>query len=252
MFVKRDLAAWFGRRNDRTVPRNKNAKGSTKIVGKHEGNSMGQFFRRELATMAARAPSYSSLSILRRAPLLVALILSALACHAADQAIGGARGIVATIDQKSGRYEVRSRELNWTFAGQLGDSASNLSIKKGQDRLGAYRELRFSWRQQVTLHGSIRTYVNRPVVLFSITAIEPISDAAAMRFPRFTEFPKDLHHFSYKNDLFAPRKFCTRGNRNAMAPVQRSDAGRRVVARGELHDRENAWGRDHGDRQRPQ
>jgi len=36
MFVKRDLAAWFGRRNDRPVPRNKNAKGSTKIVGKHE------------------------------------------------------------------------------------------------------------------------------------------------------------------------------------------------------------------------
>jgi hypothetical protein len=157
--------------------------------------------------MAVRAPSYSSLSILRRAPLLVALILSALACHAADQAIEGARGIVATIDQKSGRYEVRSRELNWTFAGQLGDSASNLSINKGHDRLGAYRELRFSWRQQVTLHGSIRTYVNRPVVLFSITAKEPISGAAAIRFPRFTEFPKDLHHFSYKDDLFAPRSF---------------------------------------------
>src|ERR1700730_13033703 len=116
---------------------------------------MDQFPTRGPAMMAARVPRYSCPSVLRRAPLLIALILSALPCHAAAQAIEGARGIVAAIDQKSGRYEVGSRELNWTFTGQLGDSASNLNVKKGQDRLGAYRELRFSWRQQVTLHGSI-------------------------------------------------------------------------------------------------
>src|SRR5713101_7908920 len=141
--------------------------------------------------LAVRGPR---LSVLRRAPLLIALILSALACHAADQAIEGARGIVAAIDQKSGRYEVRSRELNWTFAGKLDESASNLSIKNGRDRLGAYRELRFSWGRQVPLDGTIRTYVSRPVVLFGVTSKEPISDAAAVRFPRPTEFPKDLHH----------------------------------------------------------
>ena len=159
------------------------------------------------AMMAARAPRYSWLWVLRGAPLLIALTLSALPCHAADQAIEGARGIVATIDQKSGRYEVRSRALNWTFAGQLGESASHLIIKNGRDRLGAYRELRFSWRHQVPLSGRIRTYVSRPVVLFGITSKEPISDAAAIRFPRFTEIPRDLHHFSYKNDVFAPRSF---------------------------------------------
>src|SRR5713101_8100848 len=112
--------------------------------------------------LAVRGPR---LSVLRRAPLLIALTLSALACHAADQAIEGAHGIVATIDQKSGRYEVRSRELNWTFTGQLGESASNLSIKNGQDPLGAYQELSFSWRRQVPLNGTIRTYASRPVVL---------------------------------------------------------------------------------------
>ena len=143
----------------------------------------------------------------RFALLLIALTLGALPCHAADQVIEGAHGIVATVDQKSGRYEVRSRELNWTLTGQLGDSASNLSIKNGRDRLGAYRELRFSWRRRVPLNGSIRTYVSRPVVLFGITSKQPVSDAAAIRFPRFTEFPKDLHHFSYKNDVFAPRSF---------------------------------------------
>jgi hypothetical protein len=139
--------------------------------------------------------------------LLIALTLSALPCHAADQAIEGARGVVASIDQASGRYEVRSRELNWTFTGQLGDSASNLSISNGQDRLGAYRELHFDWRQRVPLSGTIRTYISRPVVLFSVTSKEPLSDAAAIRFPRFTQFPKDLHHFSYKNEVFAPHSF---------------------------------------------
>jgi hypothetical protein len=142
-----------------------------------------------------------------RAPLVVALTLSALLCHAAPPAIEGAHGIVATIDQKSGRYEVRSHELNWTFAGRLGGSASDVSLKHGRDRLGAYRELRFSWRQKVPLNGSIRTYVNRAVVLFGIASKEPISDAAPLRFPRFTEFPKNLHHFSYKDDVFAPRSF---------------------------------------------
>jgi hypothetical protein len=37
--------------------------------------------------------------------------------------------------------------------------------------------------------------------------ISPISDAAAIHFPRFTEFPKNLHHFIYKNEVFAPRSF---------------------------------------------
>jgi hypothetical protein len=145
--------------------------------------------------------------LLRCAPLLIALTAFALPCHAAAQTIEGARGIVATMDPDSGRYEVRSRELNWAFTGHLGDSASNLSITNGHDRLGAYRELRFSWRREVPLAGSIRTYLSRSVVLFGITSKEPISDAAAIRFPRFTEFPKDLHHFSYQNVVFAPRSF---------------------------------------------
>ena len=139
--------------------------------------------------------------------LLTALILYALPCHAADQSIEGAHGIVATVDQASGRYEVRSGELNWSFTGQLGESASNLSIRNGEDGLGAYRELSFSWRRPVPLNGWIRTYLGRPVVLFGILSKEPIFDTAGILFPRFTQFPKDLHRFSYKNEVFAPRSF---------------------------------------------
>src|ERR1700733_2698006 len=145
--------------------------------------------------------------MLRHLPCLMALVLCAAPCAAADLVIEGARGIVASIGSESGRYAVSSRELNWAFAGRLGHRASKPSLVNGRDRLGAYRELRFTWREQVSLNGMIRTYMSRPVVLFGITAQEPVSDAAVLRFPRFTAFPNDLHHFSYRNEVFAPRSF---------------------------------------------
>src|SRR5258708_30869427 len=104
----------------------------------------------------------------RFALLLIALTLGALPCHAADQVIEGAHGIVATVDQKSGRYEVRSRELNWTLTGQLGDSASNLSIKNGRDRLGAYRGLRFSLRRRGPRNGRNRARLRPPIAAFRV------------------------------------------------------------------------------------
>jgi hypothetical protein len=139
--------------------------------------------------------------------LLIVMSLSCLPSHASDKVIEGARGIVAAIDPESGRYEVRSRELNWTFTGRLGGPASNLNVKNGRDRLGAYRELRFTWRRPVPLEGSIRTYLGRPAVLFGISSKGPLADGDAIHFPRFTQVPQDLHHFSYKNDAFAPRSF---------------------------------------------
>jgi len=57
----------------------------------------------EHASGRARAPIFMPLRPARR-PLLIALALSASHANAADQAIEGARGIVAAIDQKSGRY----------------------------------------------------------------------------------------------------------------------------------------------------
>jgi hypothetical protein len=146
------------------------------------------------------------------ATLSLALTLSAVPCHAAGTSVEGAHGITATIDEESGRYEVRSQEPNWAFAGTLGVAASDISMKDGQDRLGAFRELSFRWRERVALKGSIRTYVDRPVVLFGITSSEPTSDAALIRFPRFTEFPRNLHGFSYVNREFAPPSFALEEN----------------------------------------
>src|ERR1700694_6202230 len=80
------------------------------------------------------------------ATLSLALTLSALPCHAARTSVEGAHGITATIDEESGRYEVRGKGPNWVFAGTLGAAASDITVKEGQDRLGAFREVRFGWR----------------------------------------------------------------------------------------------------------
>src|SRR6266850_2861867 len=140
------------------------------------------------------------------ATLSLALTLSALPCHAAGTSVEGAHGTTATIDEESGRYEVRGKEPNWVFAGTLGAAASDISVKEGQDRLGAFRELSFRWSNRVALKGSIRTYVDRPVLLFGITSSEP-TEAAVIRFPGFTEFPKNLRGLSYANTAFAPPSF---------------------------------------------
>src|SRR6267378_2651543 len=103
---------------------------------------------------------YRHLSFLGCATLSLALTLSALPCHAAGTSVESAHGIGATIDEESGHYEVRSSEPHWVFAGKLGGAASDITVKDGQDRLGAFRELNFRWKDQVALRGSIRSYAN--------------------------------------------------------------------------------------------
>jgi hypothetical protein len=133
------------------------------------------------------------------------LIVAGMPSLASGQVVQGADGIEASIDAKSGVYEVRSVPLNWRFAGELGESAVDVGVSAGQDRLGAYRELRFRWRRDVT--GTIRAYADRPVLLFGVTSSQAVPEARTLRFPRFTHLPDSLHTFSYQNREFAPPTF---------------------------------------------
>jgi len=143
--------------------------------------------------------------------ILAILLLSPYPSQAGLTAVEGAGGI-ASLDAASGRYEVRSQESNWVFAGTLGSAASKLSVQDGQDGLGPYRELSFTWNTAPALLGSIRAYRSRPVLLFAVTTSEPVADGAVIRFPRFTEFPRNLRAFSYQNSAFAPPSFTLEQN----------------------------------------
>src|SRR5207237_2919465 len=89
---------------------------------------------------------------------------------------------------------------------------SHVCSTDGLDRRGAWRQLSSRWRDGTRLTGSIRAYVDRPVLLITITSDEPVSDPARVRFPRFTELPRNLHHFSYANEAFAPASFALEEN----------------------------------------
>lgn len=143
---------------------------------------------------------------------LTGVLLLGSPCHGESLAVEGARGVRATLDAASGRYEVRSRELGWVFAGTLGAAVSESSVYEGRDRLGSFHELQFRSRQPQRLEASIRTYANEAIVVFSETSESAVSDPETLRFPRFTEFPKGLRTFSYQNREFAPPSFALEEN----------------------------------------
>src|SRR5438874_13812210 len=121
-------------------------------------------------------------------------MLAAIPGHSASKSVAGAAGLVAEIDAQAGRYEIGNQQAEWTFAGRLASAASEVVTKDGQDRLGAFRELGFRWRDRTGLRGSSRAYVDRPVLLFTIPSDEPVSDPARVRFPRLTGLPRSPPH----------------------------------------------------------
>jgi hypothetical protein len=147
-----------------------------------------------------------------RAALLLAATLPCWPCHADTPSVRGAAGIEASLDAASGRYEVRSAELGLAFAGTLGTSASDVTRAQGSDRLGAYDELSFRWHAPVALAGSIRTYAERPVVVFTVTAAEALSAGSLLQFPSFTRLPQGLHAFGYQDMAFAAPVFAAQEN----------------------------------------
>jgi hypothetical protein len=134
------------------------------------------------------------------------LLLPTPAAVAKSVSVKSAAGITAQLDEASGRYEIRTRRPDWKFAGDLGQSARNVVVANGTDRLGAYQEIRFNWQTNVLLAGGIRIYDVRPVALLTLECDRPVEKLPAV-FPRFTSAPAGLHHFSFKNDVFSPPSF---------------------------------------------
>lgn len=61
------------------------------------------------------------------------------------------------------------------------------------------------------MSGSIRVYDSRPVVFFTLTCAQAVESLPGM-FPRFTEFPTNLRHFSHRDTVFAPPTFALETN----------------------------------------
>jgi hypothetical protein len=134
------------------------------------------------------------------------LLLPSAVAVAKSVSVKSTAGITAQFDDVSGRYKITAHQPAWKFAGELGQPGQNVLVENGSDRLGAYQEIRFTWRTNVSLTGSIRVYDSRPIALFTL-GCNQAADELPTLFPRFTSVPAGLHHFSFKNDVFAPPSF---------------------------------------------
>ncbi len=116
-------------------------------------------------------------------------------------------GVSAHFDAATGNYRIMATNPHWIFSGTLTSAATAVSKTNGQDRIGAYQQVAFSWQDgQTPLQGTIRLYQQHPVVLFSYKYLKA-ANPASVSFPSFTGIPNRLHHFSYKNDAFAAPQF---------------------------------------------
>jgi hypothetical protein len=110
------------------------------------------------------------------------------------------------IDQQSGTYSIHSSLLNWTFEGSVGRSVNNLKYTTGNDSIGKYKAVSFTWNDTINYLGRIKCYEEWPVVLLSYTLPDGAEQSPA-NFPHFTSVPSSLYHYSFYNDNFAPPQF---------------------------------------------
>jgi len=115
-------------------------------------------------------------------------------------------GLNVAVDESSGVYSVTSSNPDWKFSGTVGAPVTGVKVTGGKDKLGAYREVSFRWKTDISLQGAIRQYSGRPLARFAVTMLQATSHFTA-DFPAFTGFPQNLHMLSYKEDAMSPPKF---------------------------------------------
>lgn len=144
----------------------------------------------------------------------IAMLLAFLGCLLVSPAFAQSQstlssedGVSAQFDASTGNYRILSSNPLWVFNGTLAGSANAVSKTSGQDRVGAYQQLTFTWQHgQTPLQGTIRLYQQHPVVLFEYKYLKAASPAS-IYFPAFTGLPAHLNRFSYKNGPFSPPQF---------------------------------------------
>ena len=138
--------------------------------------------------------------------LLVLLPIS-LTFAQSETGLSSRSGLSAQFDATTGEYLISASDPHWIFGGTLASAASDVHTASGQDRIGPYQQITFTWQNGETpLQGTIRLYQQQPLVLFKYKYLKAASPAS-VSFPNFTSIPAPLHHFSYRNDAFAAPQF---------------------------------------------
>jgi len=130
--------------------------------------------------------------------LLACCLLSCLPSLAAQTS--GA-GLSVSVDP-GGQYTVSAPEIGWSFAGDIGRPLANLAVVYGADAVGPYTEISFDFQSDAARHAAIRSYVNRPALLFS--ASNPAPAPNTFLFPNWTRYPQGLNFLTYSGTFATP------------------------------------------------
>ena len=107
------------------------------------------------------------------------------------QQVSSNAGLEASV-YSDGRYEVTLASPGWIFGGSVGVAPDSISVNSGNDSMGSWQEIAFSYGSQSS---AIRLYDGRAVALFSNQY--GVDSANANGFPHFTSFPQNLSTFTF-------------------------------------------------------
>lgn len=115
---------------------------------------------------------------------------------------GGGVALGNTAGASNGRYQIGQGD--WAISC---DWQGETTGQAGSDAIGKYSEITFSTRSEgVPMLERIRTYQDRPLVLFSVTYLAA-SEKKAGAFPVFDRLPANLHIMSYRQKAHSPVAF---------------------------------------------
>ncbi len=116
-------------------------------------------------------------------------------------------GLTATLDSRTGAYQVTSRAPAWEFRGSVGSRVERVARATGRDGIGPFHALRFAWRwHSLPVTAEIITYDLEPIARFELRC-DRATPHSPIPFPDFTSLPAGLHVFSYRNQAFSPPQF---------------------------------------------
>jgi len=142
----------------------------------------------------------AGLSLITFCLLLVVDSCGVLSAPVTVEATSNGAGIAVSVTE-NGSFDVAVKSPAWRFSGNIGSRASDIRLRHGGDRAGAYEEIAFKyegtgWGPRI---GAIRVYGRRPVVVFKLVFLT--TGHASESFPCISSYPHQLHHLTYTSEF---------------------------------------------------
>jgi Carbohydrate binding module (family 6) len=120
-------------------------------------------------------------------------------------AVTGRSGLTAMV-RPDGSWQVTTSDPAWTFAGSVGAAVSDVRQAAGQDQVGRFQEIGFSYQADGPRRSGIRVYQDTPVVLFTTANLAAAANTAP--FPVIDSYPELPYQHSYSG-IFGIAQFNT-------------------------------------------